>query len=74
MKKNITQMKITTKLLAAGKEQQLTVTDFISFEDNQFRRIYDKKSGTWYFSVIDMIRALTGSSRPSVYWSIIKKT
>ena len=28
------------------------------FEDYKIRRIYDEKSETWYFSVVDIIRAL----------------
>jgi prophage antirepressor-like protein len=70
MKKNITQMKITTKLFMAKKDS--TVTDLISFEHNKIRRTYDRKSGTWYFSVVDVVRALTDCANASKYWSDIK--
>ena len=29
------------------------------FEDFKIRRLYDEKSETWYFSVVDIIQALT---------------
>ena len=40
------------------------------FQDKKIRRIwYD---GDWYFSIIDVIFALTESSRPRKYWSELK--
>ena len=29
-----------------------------NFEDYDIRRVYDEKTETWYFSVVDIIRAL----------------
>lgn len=40
------------------------------FEDNQIRRI--KVDDEWYFSVVDVIGALTESSNPRNYWSTLK--
>jgi hypothetical protein len=31
------------------------------FEDYDIRRVYDEKSETWYFSVVDIIRAYCSS-------------
>ena len=40
-------------------------------EDKKVRRIwYDSQ---WWFSVIDVIEALTGTDRPRKYWSDLKK-
>jgi DNA-damage-inducible protein D len=33
--------------------------DLILFEDYKIRRLYDKVTETWYFSVIDIIQILT---------------
>lgn len=47
--------------------------DLAIFEDHKIRRIYDKKSDTWFFSVVDVVGALTDSTNPRRYWSDLKK-
>jgi DNA-damage-inducible protein D len=41
------------------------------FEDKHIRRNFHK--GEWYFSIIDIIRILAGTSDPSRYWPELKK-
>lgn len=43
------------------------------FETKKVRTHWDEKKETWYFSVIDVIEILTGSSIPKRYWSDLKK-
>jgi DNA-damage-inducible protein D len=43
------------------------------FEDRKVRSHYDSSNEIWYFSVIDVIEILTGSSIPKRYWSDLKK-
>lgn len=43
------------------------------FEDKKIRSHYDSNNEIWYFSVIDVIEILTGSSIPKRYWSDLKK-
>lgn len=43
------------------------------FEQKQVRTHWDKEQEKWYFSVIDVIEVLTGSSVPKRYWSDLKK-
>ena len=43
------------------------------FEDKKIRTHYNNDEETWYFSVIDVIEALTGSSIPKRYWADLKK-
>lgn len=43
------------------------------FEDKKIRSHYDAEKEIWYFSVIDVIAILTGSSVPKRYWSDLKK-
>lgn len=43
------------------------------FEQKQVRTHWDDATATWYFSVIDVIEVLTGSSIPKRYWSDLKK-
>jgi DNA-damage-inducible protein D len=42
------------------------------FESKQIRRHYDAEKEIWFFSVIDIIEALTESPRPRKYWSALK--
>jgi len=42
------------------------------FEDSNIRSVYDEKQEKWYFSVVDLIAVLTGSSDPSKYWRVLK--
>jgi uncharacterized protein (UPF0297 family) len=44
------------------------------FEKNEIRRSYNEESETWYFSVVDIVKALTDSSNPTDYLKKNKKT
>jgi hypothetical protein len=39
----------------------------------QIRRHWDDQTEKWYFSVVDVIEALTDSDNPQVYWRVMKK-
>lgn len=51
----------------------MIVTTEIDFDTSNIRRIYDKKTDTWFFSIVDVIAALTDSTNPRRYWSDLKK-
>ncbi len=42
------------------------------FEDKKVRALWDVQLEKWYFSVIDVIQALTNGNRPRKYWSDLK--
>jgi len=42
------------------------------FDQTPIRRYYDESQDLWYFSVIDVIAALTGSVNPRDYWFKMK--
>ena len=42
------------------------------FEENEIRSIWDKDKEDYYFSVVDVISALTDSQNPRRYWSNLK--
>ena len=42
------------------------------FEGKTIRRLWDEEKELWYFSVIDVVGILTGSSIPRRYWSDLK--
>lgn len=47
--------------------------NLVLFESKQVRRFYDSEKDVWYFSVIDIIEILIGSTIPKRYWSDLKK-
>ncbi len=42
------------------------------FESKKVRTQWDEERELWYFSIIDVIEALTGTDRPRKYWSDLK--
>lgn len=42
------------------------------FENKKIRTAWDEENETWYFSIVDVIAVLTGSSQPRRYWSDLK--
>jgi len=53
------------------KDQGLVETKL--FSKQEIRTIWDETEEQWYFSVIDVIRVLTGSQRPRKYWDDLKR-
>lgn len=53
----------------------MAINDIAIFEEKQIRRVYDEKTETWYFSVVDIIQILTDQSDFQVsrnYWKVLK--
>lgn len=49
-----------------------TEKSLVAFEDHKIRRVYDEKSETWFFSVVDVVAALTDSVNSRDYWFKMK--
>lgn len=50
--------------------------DLAVFEERKIRRVYDEKTETWYFSVVDIVAALTEQSdfqKARKYWNKLKE-
>jgi hypothetical protein len=45
----------------------------ILFNQKQIRRLWDENQEKWFFSVIDIISALTDTTIPTRYWSDLKR-
>ena len=43
------------------------------FDGQAIRRVYDEATDTWWFSVIDIVQVLTGSTNANRYWSDLKR-
>lgn len=48
-----------------------TITNL--FENSEIRSIWDSEKEVYYFSVVDVIKALTDSAIPRNYWSDLKR-
>jgi hypothetical protein len=46
--------------------------DIKLFESKKVRTHWDEEKELWYFSITDVIEALTGTDRPRKYWSDLK--
>lgn len=42
------------------------------FEERTIRSVWDDKEEKWYFSIVDVIAALTDSPNPQGYWRLLK--
>ncbi|MDD4030068.1 MAG: hypothetical protein PHE07_01385, partial [Bacteroidales bacterium] len=42
------------------------------FDQKQIRTLWNEEQEKWYFSIVDVIEALTGTDRPRKYWSDLK--
>lgn len=45
----------------------------VLFESRQVRRHYDIKSNIWYYSIVDIVEALTESVNPTDYLKKLRK-
>ena len=56
-----------------AKEDNIVDNEVKLFEDNKIRSVWDNEKEEWYFSVVDVIGALTDSPNPRDYWYRVKK-
>lgn len=42
------------------------------FNDRRVRTVWDSDKEEWYFSVVDVVAALTDSENPATYWKVLK--
>ena len=43
------------------------------FEGEEIRSVWDSEKEEYYFSVVDVVKALTNSNIPKRYWSDLKR-
>ncbi len=53
------------------KEKKLETISNL-FEGNEIRSIWDSEKEEYYYSIVDVISALTGNERPRKYWNDLK--
>ena len=42
------------------------------FNDREVRAIWDEANSKWWFSIVDIVAAITDSPNPRKYWSVLK--
>ena len=42
------------------------------YNDREVRAVWDEDKSQWFFSIVDIVAAITGSPRPRVYWGTVK--
>ena len=42
------------------------------FNDREVRAVWDEENSKWWFSVVDIVEAITESPNPRKYWSVLK--
>jgi hypothetical protein len=47
-------------------------TKLAIFEEKEIRKVWNEEEMEWYFSIIDIVGALTNSLEPRKYWSVLK--
>lgn len=42
------------------------------YNDREVRAVWSEEQGEWFFAIVDIISAITGSESPRKYWSVLK--
>lgn len=42
------------------------------YKDHEVRAVWDEEKSTWWFSIVDIVGAITDSPNPRKYWSVLK--
>ena len=42
------------------------------YHDHEVRAVWDEEHSKWWFSVLDIVEAITESANPRKYWSVLK--
>ena len=42
------------------------------YKDHKVRAVWDEEKSTWWFSIVDIVGAITDSPNPRKYWSVLK--
>ena len=42
------------------------------YKDHEVRAVWDEETSKWWFSIVDIVEAITDSPNPRKYWSVLK--
>lgn len=60
------------RLRGVNMDEEDKKTSIKLFEDYKVRTSWDNEKETWYFSVVDIVCILSGSTNPNNYWKVLK--
>ncbi len=67
------QSKTTASLLKLGiVHASMAKLSFRFYKDHEVRAIWDEEHSKWWFSIVDIVAAITESPNPRKYWSVLK--
>ena len=65
--------KMYNNTFGQNKQKMTKDTAIKIFSQKQIRTHWDEEQEKWYFSIVDVVRVLTESENPQVYWRVLKK-
>ena len=68
----LVQFSLYNGLKGVNMDEEDKKTSIKLFEDYKVRTSWDNEKETWYFSVVDIIGILSGSTNPNNYWKVLK--
>ena len=54
------------------KEIDMSKKSIRFYKDREVRAVWDEEKSTWWFSIVDVVGAITDSPNPRKYWSVLK--
>lgn len=42
------------------------------YNDKEVRAVWNEERNEWFFAIVDIVAAITGSAAPRKYWSVLK--
>ena len=55
-----------------AKKKDNTKKSIRFFNDREVRAVWDEENNKWWFSIVDIVAAITDSPNPRKYWSVLK--
>ena len=68
----LVQFSLYNGLKGVNMDEEDKKTSIKLFEDYKVRTSWDNEKETWYFSVVDIVCILSGSTNPNNYWKVLK--
>lgn len=60
------------EILKRKEETTMSKISTRFYNDRRVRAVWDDENSRWFFSVVDIVAAITESPNPRKYWSVLK--
>ena len=58
--------------MVLNKKKNMSKKSIRFYKDHEVRAVWDEEKSTWWFSIVDIVGAITDSPNPRKYWSVLK--